>query len=149
MFIIKVKKRPKEKLCYLAVVLDKNMNYDKHLTMVLDKAHIVVASLTRILPNTGENKRHILYSVINSILLYAVPVWKEVYQLIKYRKLANTLQRKIALRICTGINGKARVLLMIIPIDMAEERTRIIGRTETEKRVERENTIKMTTEMGQ
>lgn len=67
---------------YLGVVIDGSWNFRDHLKYVENKATKVVRALSRIMPNLrgpGERKRKLFATVVTSVVLYAAPVWGEIY----------------------------------------------------------------------
>ena len=68
----------KESIKYLGVQLDRRLSFCEHLQIANAKAIQCGAALTRLMPNIGgprEAKRRLVASMVNSILLYAAPVW--------------------------------------------------------------------------
>ncbi|KAL1453122.1 hypothetical protein WDU94_007294 [Cyamophila willieti] len=110
---------------------------------------IKTTALAHILPRTGgagENKRRVLQSATDSVMLYAAPAWSSCLQYKTYVGQILSQQRKSLLRVCRGYrtisSEAAAVLSRVIPIDlMALERTRTFGRNAEDKETERENTM--------
>ena len=68
---------PKEEVKYLGIVLDKMLNFKRHLKSVIKRASETTKNLTRLMPRQGgcsEAKRRILCSVADSIVLYGCEV---------------------------------------------------------------------------
>ena len=79
----------------------------------------------------GENRRKLLATVMESVILYASPVWSEALKVKKFNYMVNKAQRKIALRVIRGYRtmrlDTARVLGRIIPLDLlTKEREQIL-----------------------
>ncbi|XP_053968389.1 uncharacterized protein LOC128869813 [Anastrepha ludens] len=70
----------KEAIKSLGVMIDTRLSFKQHLTAVNNKAAAVMGALTKILPNIGGpqgERRKLLSTVVDSIILYAAPVWAE------------------------------------------------------------------------
>ncbi|KAL1448625.1 hypothetical protein WDU94_003699 [Cyamophila willieti] len=142
---IKVKKEIK----YLGVVVDSRLSFGPHLKYVTEKANKTSNALAHILPRTGgagENKRRVLQSATDSVMLYAAPVWSSCLRYKTYAAELLKQQRKSLLRVCRGyvtVSTEAvAVLSRVIPIDlMAIERSKTFGRNKEERETERENTM--------
>ena len=108
------------------------MQFGKHLPNQIDKANKTTKELARLMPRMegpNENKRRLLMNVVHSIILYGVEVWCEVFNIKKYRKMAERTQRMLCLKISRGYRTigiePVRVIARVIPIHlMAEERVR-------------------------
>lgn len=136
-------------LKYLGVLLDGSLTFLPHLKYVADKADKKTANLSRIMPRTGgvgEKKRSVLGGIMESIILYAAPVWSSSLKHKTYREILLKEQRKSLLRITrayrTVSTNALAVIGRTIPLDMkAEERGNCFGKTDREKQREREITI--------
>lgn len=135
-----------ESLTYLGVTFDSDMKMTQHVNYVTAKAEKTVAAISRILPNIGgpeADKRSILAGVVNSALLYAVPIWGHVLKYDKYRAKLKSVQRKALLRVCAAYRtvslSALQVLAGALPIDiLVEERIRIYEEGSERKREIRE-----------
>lgn len=115
---------------YLGVVLDDNLNFAGHVRMINEKASKRALSLMKLLPNVGGPrwaKRLMLSGVVQSIVLYAAPVWKGVLNMNKYKNILVGCQRKMLIRVCrayrTTSTEAIQVLAAGVPIDiLVEER---------------------------
>ncbi|XP_054734732.1 uncharacterized protein LOC129242200 [Anastrepha obliqua] len=61
-------------------MVDTRLSFKQHLAAVNNKAAAVMGALTKILPNIGGpqgERRKLLSTVVDSIILYAAPVWAE------------------------------------------------------------------------
>ncbi|XP_018392975.1 PREDICTED: uncharacterized protein LOC108772028 [Cyphomyrmex costatus] len=96
----------KDSLKYLGVIIDSRFTFEQHFVKVGEKARKTVGKLSGILPNVeGPNSlvRRLHASVIDSITLYAAPVWiDKVEKNKKIQRALNQLQRRIACRIIRG-----------------------------------------------
>ncbi|KAJ8958685.1 hypothetical protein NQ318_016411 [Aromia moschata] len=69
---------PGKALKYLGIWIDAKMMYKEHIHRIEEKAGKTVNALSKLMANVQgpkASKRKVLASVINSILLYAAPVW--------------------------------------------------------------------------
>lgn len=124
-------------LKYLGVMLDNRLNFKDHIEYVSQKASKIQGSLARILPNIGGPKparRKLLATVINSVILYASPVWTDGLDLKCSKKKLISVHRLSVLRTISGFRtiseDAACVVAGMIPIDiLAEEMKRIYERS--------------------
>lgn len=92
----------KKSLRYLGIELDTKLKFRAHVRKVTEKATVAATALSRLMPRVGGPtcvKRKLISTVVNSIMLYACPIWAEVTKIEKYRSLLARVQRKICLRI--------------------------------------------------
>uniref|UniRef100_A0A2S2P8X3 Retrovirus-related Pol polyprotein from type-1 retrotransposable element R1 n=1 Tax=Schizaphis graminum TaxID=13262 RepID=A0A2S2P8X3_SCHGA len=124
-------------LRYLGVILDYRLSFVKHSETVAKKAAISATALSRLMPNIGgpgQWKRRLLCSVVESQLLYAVPVWSSaVNATAKARSIMRRPQRVAALRTIRAyrtVSDEAAFLLAHMPpVDLiAGKRARIKAR---------------------
>lgn len=69
-----------ESVKYLEVMIGRNMNWAAHSRHIRVKAEKCAKALSRLMPNCGggsQSRRRILASVVNSMVLYAAPVWTD------------------------------------------------------------------------
>lgn len=89
---------------YLGVVLDEGMTFVEHVHAVTVRAEKVTNDLARILPRlggAGENRRRLLATVVDSIVLYASPIWGPTAFARggeRIRRKLQSVQRRAALR---------------------------------------------------
>lgn len=134
---------------YLGVVLDKKMSFGHHIQHVTEKASKLSTSLARLLPRSGgagEERRRLLCTVIESIILYAAPVWVQGIRIERQKKVLIRVQRSAAIRICrayrTVSTDAVLLIARTIPITLLlEERAAVFGKSDEQKKAERENTI--------
>lgn len=88
---------PKDRIKYLGVWLDGSLNFKYHISETALKAEKSVAALTRLIARvrgSRAKKRRVLCNVAESILLYAVPVWKDALRtktcLARYARVQRT-----------------------------------------------------------
>jgi hypothetical protein len=119
---------------YLGVVLDSRLNFTKHVGRTTEKALKTTRALSLILPNTRgpkQFKRRTLAMAVQSILLYASPIWVSEISNTQSAKLL-AAQRPLALRVCcayrTVSTEAALVVGGLIPVQLlARERGRLYG----------------------
>jgi hypothetical protein len=90
-----------DKLKYLGVWLDKRRAFQIHIDETAKKADRVSASLSKLMWNTGgprQRKRQLLSSVVDSVILYAAPVWKRAMTTTRAKTKLGRIQRRMALR---------------------------------------------------
>lgn len=145
---------PKDAVMYLGVLIDKNINFRKHLVRVADKADTLATALGRLMPNVEgprPSKRKLLCSVVHSVLLYASPIWGRAMEVKSYRYIIERVQRKMAIRVScayrTVSSEAALVVAGVIPIKyLVEERMAMEipeQRVETENNQRRERTMEL------
>lgn len=109
--------QPQEQLRYLGVELHRVLGFKKHLEMAAAKAQSTATKLSRLMPNTGgsrQRNRRLLASVVNSLLLYASPVWGKA---LVFDRNVNTIerpQRTIALRVASAYRTVSSSAVMVI-----------------------------------
>lgn len=135
--------RPALKLKYLGVWLDHRRSFKVHVEEVCKKSARVAGSLSRLMSNVGgpsPSKRRLLSTVVDSITLYAAPVWVRAISTVGVRKKLNQVQRRMALRVCSGyrtVSAEAAfVLAGVPPLDLlVQERSdRHAGMDKTQAR---------------
>lgn len=139
----------KDNIKYLGVVLDRRLSFQPHLEYITNKAEKTVTALARITPNVGgpgENKRRVLATAANSIILYAAPVWVGCLKVKKNREKLLRRQRIFTLRVSSAYRTvsteAATVIARVIPIDLQiEERAASYGKSKEERGAIREQTL--------
>lgn len=109
--------RPGRKLKYLGVMLDVQGTFGEHVRMACDKAESRAAALSRLLPNIrgpGSTKRLLLYNVVQSILLYAAPVWFGAMRIKRYKNMMEKAQRRMLLRVACAYRTVSTRALQVI-----------------------------------
>lgn len=127
---------PTNSVKYLGVWVDGNLKYKEHIRKTVTKAEKLVTALTRIIPNIsglGSEKRLVYYGVVQSIMLYAAPVWYKVMKINKYQEMFVRLQRRMLLRVAcayrTISTNALGVISGVAPIDLlVKERVNIFNR---------------------
>lgn len=97
--------KPGPSLKYLGIHIDTDKSCSTHVTKTCKKAERTVALLARLMPNVRGprySKRQVLASVIMSVILYGVDLWKQALDLNKNVSRLTALQRRISLRIISG-----------------------------------------------
>jgi hypothetical protein len=115
---------------YLGVTLDRGLRFGRHIKEVTEKAAKTAKALGSILPNVNgprSSKRRVLCAVIQSIILYAAPVWQSAMNHETNRALIKSAQRLASQRICSAYRTVSYEGLMVvagtIPLHLlAEER---------------------------
>jgi len=91
-----------DQMTYLGIVIDKSCLFKAHIKKATQKADRIGASLARLMPNVGgprEARRHLLASVVHSVLLYGAPSWAQTLDVVPGNvKELNKSQRKVLLR---------------------------------------------------
>lgn len=138
---------------YLGVILDNRLSFKEHVNYTNAKAARVQTLLARLMPNLRGPKpvsRKLLSSVINSVMLYASPVWAEAISVTEIRRKLISTQRRSALRTICGFRTvsaeAAFVIGGMIPIDiLIDEQRRIYNRSSatvsSRSRIKREERI--------
>lgn len=135
--------QPTRAIKYLGVWLDTKLTFSEHINRTVQKASNTITALSKVMPNINgpsSSKRRVLASVVNSKILYAAPVWHEAMKNKKLSSKLLSLQRTIAIRVCSAYRtisaAAAGVISSMPPIDlMAEERKSIYeGSTRDEAR---------------
>lgn len=124
--------RTGESVKYLGVLLHKTLGYKAHLQAAAARAQKTATALWRIMPNVGgagERKRKLLATVVDSVLLYAAPVWAEAMVFTNNKVVVQRPQRTAALRVAMAYRTVSThailVLASVIPAHLlAEERRR-------------------------
>jgi len=89
---------------YLGVMLDARLNFRHHFKYVDSKIGKITRALGCLMPNLRgplERKRRLYAGIIESVVLYAAPIWSESLN-IEARRLFRRWQRAIAVRVCAA-----------------------------------------------
>lgn len=139
--------RPHTAIKYLGVWLDTKLTFSEHIKRTTEKASKLVAALSRLMPNVGgprHSKRKVLCSVAHSIVLYAAPVWETAMKTARTRRKLETINRKVAIRVCSAYRTISADAVAVIagcpPLDLlVSERKEIhLG---TDKNIARKNLL--------
>lgn len=87
---------PKEDIKYLGVTFSKAKKFHEHIVKTSNKAVKTMCSLSRLMGNKMDintGARKLLYSVMESIMLYGAPIWAEAISLVKNARLIRRTQR--------------------------------------------------------
>ena len=87
-------------LTYLGIVFDKDMRMTEHVKQVTSRVNQMATQLATIMPNVGgprASKRRVINSILNSVILYAAPIWSDTLRFAKYRNMLEKTQRKMTL----------------------------------------------------
>jgi len=107
----------KEQLRYLEVELSQILGFRKHIEKSSAKAITTASSLARLMPNIGgatQLKWKLLATVINSQLLYAVPVWANDLEYVRNAKTILRPQRTIALRVAMAYRTVSTQAILVV-----------------------------------
>lgn len=109
-------------LKHLGVFLDRGLTYKKHFNYVEGKALKMIRLLWKLLPNLrgpSAIKRQLYAGVLNSVMLYASPLWSDsLMRWVTYRAPLLKIQRQMALRVISGyrtVSYEAAMLLARMP----------------------------------
>lgn len=136
---------------YLGMHFDKDMRMKSHIIETAKKAGEATKNLSRLMPNIGgpaSKKRKVLNAVVNSILLYAAPVWAKVIKMDHYKHQLERVQRQMALRISSAYRtvslAAVQVLAGTTPIDLlVRERALLYEKGKEEKANIQEETLRL------
>lgn len=110
---------------YLGVTIDQGFSMTEQINVCAHKAEKAVNMIQGLMPKIGGPKastRKLLASVAHSIILYACPVWFNVLRKTTYVNKLVKVQRRMALRVCSGFRTMsteaAQVIAGIPPIDL-------------------------------
>lgn len=131
---------------YLGVIMERNPSMKGHIEYASAKAGKAAQALARLMPNKGgatQKTRRVLGSVVQSILLYAAPVWAPALKYASHRGKLEAAQRKIALRVVGAYRTVATEALLMVagipPIKLAvEERVRVMEEGRETRSAQRE-----------
>lgn len=112
-------------LKYLGVNFEKSGFFKEHVERVTKKGIRVAAELARFMANIGgpmEKNRRIYYKIVESVVLYAAPIWAKAIQLEVNRKKLGGVQKIGLARIVrayrTVSTDALEVMTGIMPIDL-------------------------------
>lgn len=109
--------RPKDKIKYLGVWLDRWRSFIPHVKEAASKAVKVTNAISGIMRNVGgpkESKRRIMASAVMSIALYGAPVWAGALGFAGAKKALLRVQRRAALRITCAYRTVSQEAVLII-----------------------------------
>lgn len=121
---------------YLGLVIDSKMTFFEQIKRTADKASKGVMALSRLMANVGgpkANKRRLLMSAVQSVLLYGAEIWADSLEKEMYRKRLSQVQRRSALRVASAYRTVSEAAILVIagciPIHLlAKERKAIYTR---------------------
>lgn len=108
---------PENRVTYLGMVLDRNLNFGTHLETVCEKARKTTKALSALLPNIRGpkmRKRKVLAMTVQSVVLYASPIWADAMKIERHRKTVESVQRLMALRVCSGYRTVSTAAVLVV-----------------------------------
>lgn len=124
-------------------MLDYRMSYKNHFKYIIEKVGKINRALCKLMPNLrgpSENKRKLYGSVVQSVVMYAAPIWSRRLNKSKaiQRSLKN-IQRTLAIRIIAGYRTisteMALMLARLPPWHLAEKYHNIYTRIAEAKKI--------------
>lgn len=118
---------------YLGVIIDNNMTMKEHVIQTAQKLHERINSLSRIMATVNgprASKKRLIANAVQSVMLYAAPIWKEAVEHRKYAKMLEGVNRRLAIMIAAGYRTVPTEAIQVIaglpPLELlAEERSEI------------------------
>lgn len=124
---------------YLGVSFESNTIYKKHISNISDKALKFANSLSLLLPNVngaGNLPRRLYYKVVESIILYASPIWSSGIKNRANLNLLRTTQRTALIRTAYAYRTVSAEALCVltgqIPIDLLITEREVLFKYEKE-----------------
>lgn len=124
--------KPKKSVVYLGITMGQGGSFDEHFKNSVIKAEEKAAQLMRVTANVrgpSFKKKKMLYSVIQSVLLYGAPIWCKSLKKKNVRKLTRT-QRTFMIRVASAYRTVSAEALQVItgipPIELLAEERRIL-----------------------
>ncbi|KAJ8967279.1 hypothetical protein NQ317_001949 [Molorchus minor] len=108
---------PVKSIRYLGVILSERLNFGEHIKKTSEKAEKKMSALTRILPNIGGPGmpgRRILYGVVESVILYAAPVWYMALDIHRNLERLQSVQRRALLKVASGYRTISTAAIQVI-----------------------------------
>lgn len=118
---------------YLGVFIEPNVMFRAHISGVCDRALSIAGVLSRILPNVGGGRfaaRLLYYKVVESVVLYASPMWAPSVKLLTNLKSLRGFQRVMLGRLARAYRSVSLdalcVLTGVLPIQLLVEKRRSV-----------------------
>lgn len=128
---------PRKVVKYLGVTFGVGKYFYEHTENVTNKAIRTMCALSRLMGNTmgtSSGARKLYYLVMESIVLYGIPIWEEASKLNKNAKLLRKTQRMGLARVISAYRSVSldamNVLAGIVPWDIKAEERRDIFKWE-------------------
>ena len=102
---------------YLGIYLDKDLKMTTHVKKTVEKALKIQTSLAKLMPRVGgpsTEKRIVLSTVVQSVLLYGAPAWEVALKYKKYTNMIRSVERKMAVRVTSAYRTVATDAIGVI-----------------------------------
>ena len=116
--------QPREAIKYLGIFIDMGSKYNIHIEYVTNKAARVMGALSRLLPNISPltaARRKLYYRILESIVLYAAPIWADKACSIRNKTLLRRTQRLGLSRVASSYRTASFMALCVITGEMPFE----------------------------
>lgn len=114
----------KDDVKYLGVIVEKNLTYKKHIITVCNKALNYANRLSLLMPNMrgpGNAARRLYYKVVESVIMYAAPIWAAGLNNKGNLSFLRSTQRTALLRVAYAYNSVSADALCVITGQMPLE----------------------------
>lgn len=119
---------PTEQVKYLGVWFHKSRIFRYHVFKIKEKIDKVVSGLMRLMNGVNgptSSKKRLLATVVDSVIMYAAPAWREVLEESKHRGTLEASRRLVALRIPQAYRTVSLEAILVIsgmvPVELLAE----------------------------